>query len=425
MAATRHVFDRGSWPEARRIAGYLRNETVGGIALLAGAVLAFVWANSPWREGYHALTEWHLGAGRFDLSLSHWAADGLLAVFFLVVGLELKHEFVHGELRDPVKAAIPVVAALCGVAVPAVLYVLVQRAAGNPDLKGWAIPTATDIAFALAVLAAIDSHLPTRMRSFLLTLAVVDDLVAIVIIAVFFGSGFSAGWLALAALPLAAFAYVVRRRPRLWPVLVLLAAATWACVYLSGVHATIAGVLLGFAVPVGRGDSTDLTVPIEHRLRPLSAGLCVPLFAFFSAGVTVVGTDLGATFGDSITLGVIIALVLGKLLGVFVGTWLSARAMRAQLDHDVVWRDVLGVSLLGGIGFTVSLLIGELAYGAGTPEDDHVRLGVLTGSIVSALLASVVLVRRNAAYRRMEEEDNRDDDGDGVPDVYQTTRPAT
>lgn len=420
-ASSRSVFDRGTWAEASRIAAHLRNETIGGVILLGAAVLAFIWANTPWRDAYHSLSEWHIGPSSWGLSLTlaHWAADGLLAVFFLVVGLELKHEFVHGDLRDPARATIPVIAAACGVAMPAILYVIIQQV-GDGDLQGWAIPTATDIAFALAVLAAIDSHLPSRMRSFLLTLAVVDDLIAIIIIALFYGHGFAPLWLLGTIVPLALFALVVRKWPRLWPLLAILAIATWVCMFKSGIHATIAGVLLGFAVPVGIGDSRDLTSPIEHRLRPFSSGFCVPLFAFFSAGVTVVGTSLRDTFTDPITLGVVIGLVLGKVLGVFGGTWIGARVTRARLDHNVVWRDVFGLSLLAGIGFTVSLLIGELAYGVGSEQDDHVRLGILSGSVLAAILASIVLVRRNKAYRLMHEEDERDDDGDGVPDVYQS-----
>lgn len=418
------VFGRGSWPEAKRIGDVLRTETVGGLLLVGAAALALIWANSPWREAYFALGSITVGpaALHLDLSLATWAADGLLAVFFFVVGLELKREFVAGDLRDPRRAALPVVAAVGGMAVPAVLYVLVN--AGTDAVAGWAIPTATDIAFALAVLAVISTHLPVALRVFLLTLAVVDDLLAITVIAIFYTDSLSPLPLLLAVVPLGLFTLLVQRRVRSWWLLLPLAVVTWVLVHESGVHATVAGVLLGFAVPVLRRDGAagpGMAEHLEHRIRPLSAGFAVPVFAFFAAGVSVVDAEggLGGALVEPVTLGIAVGLVLGKTVGVLGGAWLTQRLTRARLADGLSWWDVLGVAMLAGVGFTVSLLIGELAFGAGTAADDHVKIGVLTGSLVAALLASVVLRIRNAHYRRIEAEETRDADGDGVPDVYQ------
>ncbi|GAA2712119.1 Na+/H+ antiporter NhaA [Micromonospora olivasterospora] len=423
--AARRLFTRTSWPEARFLADVLRTESVGGVLLLLGAAVALLWANSPWRRSYAALGDWVPWPGgtplHLDLDLATWAADGLLAVFFFVVGLELKREFVAGDLRDPRRAALPVVAALGGMLLPALVFTTVVLAAGGAGLRGWAIPTATDIAFALAVLAVVGSHLPQGLRAFLLTLAVVDDLFAIVVIAVFYTAGFHPVPLLAALLPIAAFAALVHRRRTWWWALLPLAAAAWALVHASGVHATVAGVLLGFTVPVraSRDGAPGLAERLEHRWRPLSAGFAVPVFAFFAAGVSLRDADLGAVFTDPVVVGVGAGLVLGKAVGVFGSTYLLARFTRAELDEDITWPDLLGVAMLAGIGFTVSLLIGELAFGAGSTADDRVKVAVLTASLVAAASASVVLRRRNAAYRRIAEREAVDADGDGVPDVYQ------
>src|SRR3954447_9949910 len=298
MVIPERLFTRGSYAEARRIAGVLHKETVGGALLLVAAVLALAWANSPWAQSYADLRDTRVGPAslHLDLSLGTWAADGLLAVFFFVAGLELKREFVAGDLRDPRKAALPVAAAVGGMIVPAVLYVVVNLLADDGALTGWAIPTATDIAFALAVLAVISTHLPSALRTFLLTLAVVDDLLAITIIAVFYTSALSVTPLLLALLPLALFGVLVQRRVRSWWLLLPLAVLTWALMHASGVHATVAGVLLAFTVPVVRSEAAGgpdagpgMAEHFEHRFRPLSAGVAVPVFAFFAAGVTVGG----------------------------------------------------------------------------------------------------------------------------------------
>lgn len=423
------LFRRGSWAEDSRIAELLRQETVGGALLLAGTVLALAWANSPWGGTYDDLRDLRVGPSvlHLDLTLGTWAADGLLAVFFFVVGLELKREFVAGDLRDPRRAALPILAAVGGMVAPAVVYVAVNATASDGALTGWAIPTATDIAFALAVLAVISTHLPTALRTFLLTLAVVDDLLAVTIIAIFYTRELHLWALAAAFVPLVVFGLLVQRRVRSPWLLVPLALLAWGLMHASGVHATIAGVLLGFTVPVltrGGGtphdDDTGMAEHLEHLVRPLSAGVAVPVFAFFAAGVAVGGVSgLGASFADPVALGIALGLVVGKFVGVLGTTFLLSRFSHADLDEGLSWVDVAGLSLLAGIGFTVSLLIGDLAFGAGSAREEHVKVGVLAGSLVSAMLASVVLRARNRVYRRIEAQESEDLDHDQVPDVYQ------
>jgi len=423
------LFGRRSWPETRRIAEILSKETIGGALLLIGALVGLVWANTPWAAAYEALRGYRLGpsALHLDLTLATWAADGLLAIFFFVAGLELKREFVAGDLRAPRRAAVPIGAALGGVIVPAGLYLAVNLGADGDAARGWAIPTATDIAFALAVLAVIGRNLPTALRTFMLTLAVVDDLIAIIIIAVFYTVDLSVLPLLGAVLPLAAFAGLVQRRTRSWWLLLPLAVATWALVHESGVHATVAGVLLAFAVPVVRSQRAGgpdagpgLAEHFEHRFRPISAGVAVPIFAFLSAGVSIGGlSGLGAALTDRVAIGIIVGLVAGKTIGITLATWLVARFTHADLDEGLSWTDVLGLAMLGGIGFTVSLLIGELAFGSGTERDEHVKVAVLAGSLAAALLAAMVLRARDGVYRRIRETEAADRDQDGIPDVYQ------
>jgi NhaA family Na+:H+ antiporter len=416
------LFSRGSWAEAHRLTEVLRRETVGGVLLLIAAAAALVWANSPWSAAYRHISEFVIGpaALHLDLSVAAWAADGLLAIFFFVVGVELKREFVAGDLRDPARAALPIVAAVGGMVAPAAVYVAVNLASGSPHtLGGWAVPSATDIAFALAVLAVISTHLPSALRTFLLTLAVVDDLLAILVIAGFYTDHLAPVPLLAAVVPIGLFGLAVQRGVRQWWILVPLAVAAWALVHASGVHATVAGVVLGFTIPVlGRHAAAE---QFEHLLRPVSAGFAVPVFAFFAAGVTVGGfAGFAAALGRPITLGVIAGLVVGKPLGIFGTTFVLARFTRASLDDDLAWRDVFGVSMLAGIGFTVSLLIGELAFEYGTAHAAEVKIGVLAGSVVAGLLAAMVLLSRNRAYRSIHQLETEDTDHDGVPDVYGT-----
>jgi Na+:H+ antiporter, NhaA family len=426
--ASTRLFGRGSWTEAQRVTSVLRKETVGGALLLVGAAIALVWANSPWAESYETLRDTRVGPEslHLDLSLGTWAADGLLAIFFFVAGLELKREFVAGDLREPRRAALPIAAAVGGMAVPALFFVLLNLNGAEGALRGWAIPSATDIAFALAVLAVISTHLPSALRTFLLTLAVVDDLLAIVVIAIFYTEELSLGFLALTLVPLVLFGFLVQKRIRSWWLLLPLAVLAWVFMHESGVHATVAGVLLAFTVPVVRSDAAGgpdagpgLAEHFEHRIRPLSAGVAVPVFAFFSAGVAIGGLDgLGESLGDSIAIGIMVGLVAGKAIGITGATWLVSRFTRAQIDENLGWPDVVGLALLGGMGFTVSLLITELAYGAESEAYDHAKVGILFGTMLAALLAAVILRLRNRRYKAMYLQEMSDVDRDGIPDAW-------
>ncbi|WP_326757412.1 Na+/H+ antiporter NhaA [Streptomyces phaeochromogenes] len=412
-----------SWPERQVVARALRTETVGGLVLLAAAVVALVWANTPFASTYTAIRDFHFGipALGLDLSVGHWTSDGLLTVFFLVAGIELKREMVVGSLRTPATAALPVIAAACGMAVPAAFYAATV-AAGGGSMDGWAVPMATDIAFALAVLAVISTHLPTALRAFLLTLAVVDDLGAILIIAVFFTSDLNYWALAGSFAGLLVFYLLQRLRVRGWWWYLPLGMTVWALMYNGGIHATVAGVAMGLILRTTRdeGEQESPGARTGYLLHPLSAGICVPLFALFAAGVSISGDALGQVFTTPEPLGVIVGLVAGKILGIFAGTYLAARFTRAQLNPDLAWADVFGLATLAGIGFTVALLIGELAFPAAA-VGEHVKAAVLIASLTAALLATLLLRRRNTLYRRLCEEENVDQDADGIPDIYQRT----
>ncbi len=427
MAANRSsLFSPGTWAEDGRVAHILRKETVGGALLLVATVIALIWANTPLSDSYFRLLDTEIGpaAMHLNLTVEQWAGDGLLAIFFFVAGLELKREFVAGDLRDPHRAVVPVAAAVGGMMAPAILYLVIAGGAGP---KGWAVPTATDIAFALAVLAVISTHLPAALRTFLLTLAVVDDLLAITIIALFYTADLRPVWLALALVPLAVFTVMVQRRISSWWLLLPLAFATWALVHASGVHATVAGVLLGFAVPVrarkipGKDDDRPgMAEHFEHLWRPISVGVAVPIFALFSAGVVIGGwSGLQSALTDPIAVGVIAGLVLGKPIGILTATFLTSKLTGRSLQKGLTWPDLTGVALLGGIGFTVSLLIGEFAFGGNAAADDHVKIAVLAGSVTAAVLAAMLLRMRNRRYRAMCEDEARDADNDGIPDIYQ------
>jgi NhaA family Na+:H+ antiporter len=391
------------------------------VLLLGATVLALILANSPASAGYAAVREFTFGpaALHLDLSVASWAADGLLAIFFFVVGLELKEEFVLGKLRNPRSAAVPIAAAIGGVVVPALIFAAITVSAGPDALRGWAIPAATDIAFAVAVIAVVGKFLPAALRTFLLTLAVVDDLLAITIIAVFYTDDLAFLPLGLALIPLALFGFAVQRGIRSWWLLLPLAFATWTLVHAAGIHATVAGVLLGFMVPVVAtsrarvrvGTDSDgapvyegLAAHFADKWSTVSTGFAVPLFAFFSAGVTVGGlSGLVDSLTSTIALGVIAGLVLGKAIGITGATFLITRLRGIDLDRSIGWIDVLGVSFVAGIGFTVSLLVGELSFGAGTAEDADVKVGVLAGSLLAATIGGLILSRRSRTYRLARE----------------------
>ncbi len=375
--------------ESTFLGDLLRQETVGGAVALVAAAVGVLWANSPWGASYQSFL--HLTVGPLDLE--HWAADGALTLFFFVAGLELKREFVVGSLRRPADAAVPVVAAACGVGVPALIYLAVNLTAADGQPSGWAIPSATDIAFALAVLAVVGSNLPTALRAFLLTLAVVDDLIVIVIIAVFFTDRLHLVPLGLALLAFVAWAVLQHLRVRSPLVYVPLAVAAWWCVHESGIHATIAGVVLGLLTRV-RPDADEARSPaerLEHTLSPVSSAIAVPFFALLSAGVVLTG---GTTLlHDPVVVGVALGLVVGKPIGVFAGAWLVTRFTRADLNAALSYRDIVGVAVLAGIGFTVSLLVSDLTFTGA--ERDAAKAAVLGGSVVSAVLGALLLGHRD------------------------------
>jgi len=424
------------YAEAARVSTILRKEAVGGVLLVVAAVVAIVWANSPVSDSYFALRDFRFGyePWHLELSLGAWAADGLLAIFFFLVGLELKRELVVGDLRRFSTAVVPVTAAIGGVAVPALIYVAVVR--GQEGLaQGWAIPTATDIAFAVAVLALVGSHLPSPLRIFLLTLAVVDDLIAIGIVAIFYTEEIAVVPLIVAAGVVAIYGFVAQRYRSLfanrpfaaWLVLLPIGFVAWAALHASGVHATIAGVALAFTIPVkparGAADgprATDLAHEFEHRFRPLSAGFAVPVFAFFAAGVAVGGAEgILRAATDPVALGIVAGLVLGKPIGILVAVRTLTLVTKIRLHPALRWIDMLGVALLAGIGFTVSLLIAELSFPAGSAEGDDAKIAIMIASLLAALIASGILVARNRRYRQIEAQETIDADADGTPDIYQ------
>lgn len=376
--------------DVRKVA---RSDVAGGVLLLAAAAVALVWANSPWSSSYESLrsaTFWHL-------SVQQWISDGLLAVFFFIVGNELKQEFVHGELRDPRRALLPIVAALGGVVVPAGIFIAFN-AASSEALPGWGIPMATDIAFAIAVLAVVGRRLPLALRTFLLTLATVDDMCAVVVIAFAYTDTIDLVALAGVVVGLMVFGWLQHARVRLpvpgWLLYGVLAVLIWTATHASGVHATIAGVAMGLLMRTTSRDGERVS-PSHHAeevLRPWSQLLALPAFALVSAGVAVTGLD--GFWTSSITLGVVLGLVVGKIVGIVGASWLTARFTSAHLNPQLSWIDVLGVGVLGGIGFTVSLLIAELAYSR-PHELEGAKAAILLASIISALLAAALLTWRS------------------------------
>jgi Na+:H+ antiporter, NhaA family len=404
----RAFLDRLPITERTEILSALRDETTGGFVLLVATAAALLWANLG-TDSYQSVAQTVIGpaALHLDLTVAAWGADGLLAVFFLVAGLELKREIVVGELSDRATAILPAVAAVCGMAVPALVYVTVNLAMDG-QLTGWAVPTATDIAFALAVLAVIGSRLPTSLRAFLLTLAVVDDLLAIMIIAVFFTPDLAPLPLVGAVGLLGLYAVLQRLRVTGWWIYLPIFLAAWALTHESGVHATVIGVAFGLATRVHRdkGEPESPAERLEHRLRPLSAAVCVPFFALFAAGVVVSADTLQSMLTEPVALGIVLGLLVGKGVGIAGGAYLAARFTRAELAEDLSWGDVVGVAVLAGIGFTVSLLISELAFDADDGTLALAKSAVLVGSVLSAVVASSILARRNVVYRRIEELDS-------------------
>ncbi|MFI9381162.1 Na+/H+ antiporter NhaA [Kutzneria sp. NPDC052558] len=369
---------------------FLRAETTGGLILLIATAIALLWANSPLAESYHALRELHLG----PLTVDEWAKDGLLALFFYVAGLELKRELVVGELADRKAAVLPIAAAVGGMVVPALLALAISG-----DGQAWAIPVATDIAFALAVLAITGSGLPATARIFLLSLAVVDDLGAIAVIAIVFSTTFDLLALAAAIALLALYWFLQHKRIRAWWLYVPIAVATWFAVHEAGVHATIAGVALGLLtrVKADPGEAESPAVRLEHRLQPWSAGVAVPVFALFAAGVPIGADAFRALVTDAIPIAVVVGLILGKLVGILGASALAVTTGLAAKPRGLGWRDMAAVAMLGGVGFTVSLLISELAL-AGEAAD-QAKAAVLLASAAASLLGAALVLRRSRVHR--------------------------
>jgi NhaA family Na+:H+ antiporter len=365
---------------------YLREEAAGGVVLMAAAALALGWANSPWRAAYDALWQTPLAVqlGRFAIQadLRHWVSDGLMTLFFLVVGLEIKRELVAGELRTWRRAALPVVAAAGGMAVPALIYAAAN--AGRPGAPGWGVPMATDIAFALGVLALLGSRVPAALKVFLLTLAVVDDLGSIAVVALVYSRGVDLGALAVAAGLLTLVAVLVRARVWWLPLHVGLGAALWLALWHSGVSPALAGVAMGLVTPV------PLAERLAHDLHPVSAFLVVPLFALANAGVSLEGGGLAAPGAGAVLGGVLAGRMLGKLAGIGAAAWLAVRLGLAVRPHATSWPQLAGVATVAGIGFTVPLFVADLAFPDGQFQAP-VKLGLLLASVVAGAAGALVL----------------------------------
>ena len=385
-------------PKLKGALAFFQHEAAGGVALVAAAAVALIVSNSPLEPLYERLLDTPVGVHAGPLALEKplllWINDGLMAVFFFLVGLEMKRELLRGELSTFGQAALPALAAVGGMAVPALIYVALN--AGNPvALRGWAIPSATDIAFAVGVLALLGPRIPPSLKVFLLALAILDDLGAILIIALFYTADLHWVSLLLAGLGASLLLALNRRGvTRLAPYL-LTGVFIWVCVLKSGVHATLAGVVVAIAIPIGAPPGTKAAVEstlieqLEEALHPWVAFAILPLFAFANAGVSLQGVSL-AKLAEPVPLGIALGLFLGKPLGIFAATWLGVAARLAPRLQGASWAQVLGVGMLGGIGFTMSLFIGMLAF----TEPAHaaqLRLGVLSGSLASALVGFVVL----------------------------------
>ena len=409
--------------EEGRLLLLLRTETIGGSLLVIAALIGIIWANSPWSYIYFNLRDFEIGFPSLGLrlTLGQWASDGLLAIFFFMVGLELKREFVTGSLRKFSTAVLPITAAAGGVAIPAIIYSIVVAA--YPELhSGWAIPTATDIAFAVSVLALIGSNLPSPLRIFLLTLAVVDDLIAIGIIAFFYSHDLRLGPLLISFAVIAVYGFIAQRyrltfalrSAAAWFILFPIGIVAWAFMLNSGIHPTISGVLLAFTVPVKppKGmvarDNGGLAGQFEYRFGPLAVGFAVPIFAFFSAGVSVGSMDgfIGA-LTDPVTVGIVAGLVMGKPIGITLTTFLMTRLRSISLDDEVEWVDLFGLGVLAGIGFTVSLLVAELSFPMDSAAYSDAKVGILSASILAIILASFILVPRNRYYGRLKEVEKK------------------
>ncbi|MFY9262422.1 MAG: Na+/H+ antiporter NhaA [Actinomycetaceae bacterium] len=388
----------------------LRNETFAGFVLILGAVVALIWANSPARDVYATMSEYVVGpeALGLNINIATWAADGLLALFFFTVGLELKHEFVVGALRDVRQALVPILAAVFGMIGPMSVYIVVQLIRGSGNFDGWAVPVATDIAFALAVLGLFGKGLPASLRTFLMTLAVVDDLLGILIIAIFFSSGLNFVMLGLSFLMIAVFGVLVQKRIMKWYLLWPVGILAWYFMFASGIHATISGVALGMMVPaiMNKDEHESLTEVLTEKFNTAVSGFVLPIFAFFAAGVNVVDNEggFGATLADPVAQGIYLGLPVGKVIGIFGGTFIMVKFLKLKLGEGMRLADVFAVSFVAGIGFTVSLLIATLSfisYPADDPTGPNARLAVILGTAISLVFGAIAL--RIESTKRLKE----------------------
>jgi Na+:H+ antiporter, NhaA family len=412
--------DRAAVRLIRPLRDFLRQEASAGILLVGAAAFALVWANSPWSDTYFDLwsttAEVGLGGHVIELTLRQWVNDLGMVLFFFVVGLEIKREIAHGELRDPRQASLPIIAAIGGMIVPAAIFaVLNHDGAGS---QGWGIPMATDIAIVMGVVALLGSRAPSWLKLFLLALAIVDDLGAIVVIAIFYSEGISFEWLSL-AIGAVAVALVLRPHVPWMGVYVVLGGICWLGLHEANVHPTLTGVAFGLLAPVtprrGSGplDVEELlsrpnfyvaqrvsreakwTVSIvewlEHRLHPWSAFVVVPVFALANAGIRIPASEFGAAMSNSVTWGVVLGLVVGKTVGISLATFAAVALRIGHLPEGVTMRYIVGAGALGGIGFTVSLFVTELAFGS-APVGTDARLGVLIGSLVAAAIGTLILL---------------------------------
>jgi NhaA family Na+:H+ antiporter len=374
------------------VTDFLHDEAAGGVALAVATVIALVWANTA-PDGYASVWEHVLNVGAGDLTLRldlrHWVNDALMAIFFFVVGLEIKRELVCGELQDRRAATLPVLAAVGGVALPAVIFLMIT--AGTPEASGWAIPAATDIAFAVGVLALLGDRVSSGVKLFVLTIAIVDDILAILIIAVFYAGDVSLSWLAAGLCGLAGVVALRRMGVVRIAPYVLLGAGIWVAIHESGVHATIAGVALGLLTPTGDVGGRDVLAILEDRLHSDSAFAIVPLFALSNAGVSLGGGALSDAAGSGVAWAIAAGLVIGKLLGIGGATFLALRFGWGTLPPDVSRGQVWGLAAVCGIGFTVSLFIAQLAYDE-PATIDLAKVGIFAGSVASGLLGAMLLI---------------------------------
>jgi len=387
--------------ESGRIVRALRQETTGGLLLIATSFIALVLANSPLSEVYESFTTFKFGPQSLHLNLSvaQWSADFLLAIFFFVVGNELKHEIVKGSLADPREALVPIIAALSGMTLAATIFLVLNH--GQPSATAWGIPISTDVAFALAVLALAGRGLPLELRSFLLTVAVVNDLGAISVIAIFYDQGFHLLEFIFALVSIAVFAILQKRYvTSLW-LAIPLALNAWYWMYQSGIHATIAGVALGLSMNVN-SKSREIQSPAEraeHFMRPISAGICVPIFAFASIGIALEGGAISQMLHAHLTQGILFGLVIGQPVGVTLGAYLTTKLTKGTLNPMLSWWDVLIVGTLAAIGFTVALLVSEVSFHEDAQLLSTAKFAIALTNIVAITIAVIAVRLRNRGIR--------------------------